>query len=228
MLPRVVVIALAVLSLRPSLTSAQLVSIDEGSFAVTRGGEHIGREEFWIRSAPSAGGQLLAAQGTRIDGVRRVKPGLNADSSGSILRFQSEVRVDGRVVESYSGQTTRDHYAARRQRQSGESAREFRLPTGTVAADDDIIHELWFIVRRGPGVDVPVLVPRRSVVEKVRVELVGDERLAVETREMDVRHFRLRTDGTGLIRDVWIDAKGRILKVEIPSEKLVALRDDVR
>jgi len=212
----------------PHPAAAQVISLDEGSFTLMRAGERVGREDFWIRSAPASGGQVLVAQGTLALGSRRVKPGLNADTSGSILRFQSEVRVDGRVVESYSGQTTRDHYAARTQRANGESAREFRLPPGTVAADDGVIHELWFVVRRGPGTTVPVLVPGRNVVEMVRVELVGDERIAFDVREMDARHIKLTTDGTGVLRDVWLDDKGRILKVAIPHEKLVALRDDLR
>ncbi|HVT40856.1 MAG TPA: hypothetical protein VHE78_17585 [Gemmatimonadaceae bacterium] len=222
-------IAAAVILLsHPPPSSAQVTSVDEGSFTLMRAGERVGREDFWIRSAPASGGQVLVAQGTIVLGSRRVKPGLNADTSGSILRFQSEVRRDGRVVESYSGQTTRDHYAARTQRANGESAREFRLPAGTVAADDDVIHELWFVVRRGAGATVPVLVPGRNVVERVRVEFVGDERVALDVRELDARHITLRTDGSGVRRDVWIDARGRILKVAIPHEKLVALREDLR
>jgi hypothetical protein len=212
----------------PRPATPQVISLDEGSFTLMRAGERVGREDFWIRSAPASTGQVLVAQGTLVLGSRRVKPGLNADTSGSILRFQSEVRVDGRVIESYSGQTTRDHYAARTQRANGESAREFRLPPGTVAADDDVIHELWFVIRRGAGATVPVLVPSRNVVEIVRVELVGDERVAFDVRELDARHVTLTTDGTGVRRDVWLDARGRILKVAIPHEKLVALRDDLR
>jgi hypothetical protein len=170
---------------------------------------------------------MLVAQGTIIVGNRRVKPGLNADTSGFVLRYQSETRVDGRIVESYSGQTTRDHYAARTQHEDGESAREFRLPLGTVAADDDVMHQLWFVVRRGPGAMVPVLVPRRNVVEMVRVELIGDEQLVFDIREAAARHFRLLSDGSGLVRDVWTDEKGRILKVVIPRDHVMATRDEL-
>jgi hypothetical protein len=208
--------------------TAQVTSLDEGSFTVTRGGERIGREDFWIRTAPTATGRTLVAQGTIIRGLRRFKPGLNADTSGAVIRFQNEMRDSGKLVESYAGQLTRDHYAARSQREGGESAREFRLPIGTVAAEDEVVHELWFIVRRGPGTFVPVLVPSRSVVESVRVDLVGDERLVVDIREITARHYTLTTGGTGLVRDEWTDDQGHIVKAAIPSARFLAIRDELR
>ncbi len=223
MLPRAFALLLAAATLTP--LPAQILSLDEGSFSLVRGGERVGREDFSIRSSPATGGVVLVAQGNSVIGSRRVAPGLNADSSGFPLRYQSEVRVNGRVVESYSGQTTRLHFASRAQNERGESAREFRLPPGTVTAEDDVAHQLWFIARRGPGAVVPVLVPSRYVIEIVRVALVGTERLALETRELDTRHLRLTTDGTGVIRDVWIDAAGHLIKVEFPALKLVAIRD---
>lgn len=210
------------------MAGAQVTSLDEGSYALIRDGERIGREDFSIRSTPSSGAPVLVAQGRITIGPRRVSSGLNADPTGFVLRYQSEVRVEGRVVESYSGQTTRDHYAARVQRADGESAREFRLPAGTVAADDEVVHQLWFVARRGPEATVPVLVPRRNTVEMVRVELVGPERLTMDMREFDTRHLRLRTEGSGLVRDVWLDASGRMLKVAYPALRLVAVREELR
>jgi hypothetical protein len=207
---------------------SQVTSLDEGSFTIIRDGERVGREDFSVRSTPGSGAPVLVAQGKVAIGTRRVSPALNADTTGFVLRYQSEVRVDGRVVESYSGVRSRDHYAARVHREDGESAREFRLPRGTVAVDDEVVHQLWFVARRGAGSVVPVLVPGRNLVETVRVELVGPERLAIDVREFDTTHLRLRTDGTGVVRDVWIDSAGHMLKVAIPGLKLVAVRDDVR
>ena len=72
-----------------------------------------------------------------------------------------------------------------------------------------------------------MLVPRRNVVETVRVELVGPEQLTIDVSEFDTTHLRLRTAGTGVVRDVWIDGSGRMLKVVIPGLKIVAVRDDI-
>jgi hypothetical protein len=208
--------------------NAQIVSLDEGSLTLVRDGERAGREDYSIRSAPgsAAGGVVLVAQGNLIAGTRRFVTGLSADTTGFPLRYQTDLRLDGRPVESYSGLTTRDHYASRAQRENGESAREFRLPTGTVLAEDNVLHQLWFIVRRGAGASVPVLAPGRNVVETVRVDLVGTETLPLDTREYDARHFRLTTAPGGVTRDVWIDPAGRLLKVVVPSLKLVAVREE--
>ena len=211
-----------------SPVAAQVMSLDEGSFTIFRDGERVGREDFSVRRTPGSGAPDLVAQGRLAIGTRRVSPGLNADPSGYVRRYQSEVRVDGRVVETYSGVTSRDHYTSRTQREDGESAREFRLPPGCVAVDDEIVHQLWFVARRGAGARVPVLVPRRNAVELVQVELVGAERLTFDLREFDTTHLRLRTDGTGVLRDVWIDSDGHMLKVAIPAQKVVAVREDVR
>ena len=210
------------------VAGAQVASVDEGRFALMIAGERVGREEFSIRSAPSASGIILVAQGTVVLSGRYLKPGLNTDTSGAVLRYQNEVRSDGRVEEAYSGQATRDHYAARSQREDGESLREFRLPPGTVVVDDQICHQLWFVARRGPGARVRVLAPRRNVVETIAVELVGSETLAIDVQEFAVRHLRLRTEETGATRDVWLDTRGRLLKVVVPADRLVAVREDVR
>jgi hypothetical protein len=211
------------LSVAPA-ARAQVVSLDEGSFTLYRDGERIGREDFSIRSAPGAEGRVLVAQATQAIGSRRTAPGINADTSGFPVRYQREVRDSGQLVESYSGQASHDRYSSRLMHGDGESAREFRLPPGTVAADDDIVHQLWFIARRGAGTTVPVLVPRRNVVESVRVELVGPERLRIDLRQFETTRLVLRT-AAGVVREVWIGQDGRILKAAIPALHLVALRD---
>ncbi len=203
-----------------------MTSLDEGSFTLIRGGDRIGREDFSIRSSPSGGGPVLVAHAVVAMGPRRIEPKLNADTSGGVVNYETELRDNGRVTVKYTGTLARDHYQARTLRPDGESQREFRLPPGTVAAEDDVVHQLWFIARRGVGASVPVLAPLRNVVETVRVELVGNERLTIDARDFDARHLRLRTDGTGAVRDLWVDAAGHLLKVMIPATKIVAVRDE--
>jgi hypothetical protein len=205
---------------------AQVISLDEGSFTLTRAGERLGREDFSIRSSASTGGPPFVAHAVVSIGARRIEPRLNADSSGGVFNYDTEIRENGRVSVTYSGTSSRDHYQARTRRPDGESLREFRLPPGTVAVEDDVVHQLWFIARRGPGAIVPVLAPLRNVVETVRVELVGTENLTIDARDFRTRHLRLLTEGSGATRDVWVDASGRLLKAEIPAARLVAVRDE--
>mgnify|MGYP001321681186 CR=1 FL=1 len=221
---RIALVAPLLVALTTAPAAAQVVSLDEGSFTLYRDGERIGREDFSIRSAPGTDGRVLVAQATQAIGIRRTAPGVNADTSGFPVRYQCEVRDGALVIESYSGQASRDRYSSRLLHADGESAREFRLPPGTVAADDDVVHQLWFIARRGPGATVPVLVPRRNVVESVRVELVGAERLSIDLRQFETTRLVLRGPG-GSVRELWIGPDGRILKATIPALHLVALRD---
>ena len=191
-----------------------------------RGTDRIGREDFSIRSSPVGGRLVLVAHAVVAMGPRRIEPSLNADSSGGMFNYDSEIKESGRVTVTYSGKLQREHYQARIRRPDGESLREFRLAPGTVAAEDDVIHQLWFIARRGPGASVTVLAPLRNVIETVRVEMVGTEVLRIDTSDLEARHLRIKTDGTGAIRDVWVDAAGHLLKVAIPAIKIVAVRDE--
>jgi hypothetical protein len=206
---------------------AQVTSLDEGSFTLTRAGERVGREDFSIRSSPGGAGPVIVAHGVVAMGGRRIEPSLSADSSGGLVKYQTEVHENGRLVVKYSGEFAGDHFRARSSRPDGESSREFRLPPGTVAAEDEVVHQLWFIARRGAGATVTVLAPLRNLVETVGVELVGSEPIRIDSRDIEARHLRLRTEGSGVTRDVWVDAAGHLLQVKIPAVKLVAVRDEL-
>jgi hypothetical protein len=221
---RITLLIATVVALSATPVAAQVVSLDEGSYTLYRDGERIGREDFSIRSAPGVDGRILVAQATQAVGQRRTAPGVSADTAGFPVRYQREVRDGGQVVESYSGQASRDRYSSLLRHADGESAREFRLATGTVAADDDVVHQLWFIARRGAGATVPVLVPQRNVVESIRVERVGAERVSIDLRQFETVRLALRGPG-GSLREVWIAPDGRIIKASIPALHLIALRD---
>ena len=206
---------------------AQVTSLDEGSFTLMRGGDRIGREDFSIRSTPGAGGSVIVAHAVISMGPRRIEPSLNADSSGAIVNYETTATENGRELLKYSGKLARDHFAARTSRPEGESSREFRLPVGTVAVEDDVVHQLWFVARRGPGAVVQVLAPLRTKVETMRVSLVGTEHLTIDNRDLEARHLRIVTEGSGATRDVWVDAGGRLLKVVIPATRFAAVRDEI-
>jgi hypothetical protein len=216
------------MTLLPGLSSAvaaQVVVLDEGSFSLYRSGERIGREDFSIRTAPGADGRVLVAQATVATGDRRLAPGINADTTGFPARYQREVRLGGAVIERYQGQATRGRFSSQLLLPEGESAREFRLPPGTVVADDDVVHQLWLITRRGAGAVVPVLVPRRNVVETVNVESAGKERLSIDLRQFETTKLVLRGGAGVPMREVWVGTDGRILKASLPALGIVALRD---
>jgi hypothetical protein len=192
-----------------------------------RGGERIGREDFSIRSTPSAGVSAIVAHAVISMGPRRIEPSLNADTAGGVVNYETTVTENGRVLIKYGGKLARDHFSARASRPEGESSREFRLPAGTVAVEDEVVHQLWFVARRGPGASVKVLAPLRNTIETVRISLVGNEHLSIDNRDLEARHLRLVTEGSGATKDVWLDPGGRLLKVTIAATRFAAVRDEV-
>jgi hypothetical protein len=51
----------------------------------------------------------------------------------------------------------------------------------------------------------------------------GDEPIEIAGTRAAARHFTF-TNGSGS-REVWVDAEGRVLRVEAPSSGLIAVRD---
>ena len=73
---------------------------------------------------------------------------------------------------------------------------------------------------------MPVVVPRRNTQLTMRVEERGADEVTIGGRRLAARHLVLRDPTGGADRDIWVDAQNRVLRVEIPSRHLVALRDD--
>lgn len=204
---------------------AQVTTVDEGSFTITRNGQTVGREEFTIRSTPGARGAQFVARGTVSYTDRRLAPALSADSSGAPLQYQVEVKAGAEMEEMLSGRVGRGRFSARILTPKGESAREYIVSDGALIIDDDVFHQYFFLARAGRAGTVPVVVPRRNVQLSMQVSPQGEEQLSIGGRALAARRLLLTEPG-GATRDVWVDASGRVLQVAIPARGVVAVRDD--
>lgn len=207
---------------------AQMVTVDEGSFTVSRGGATLGREEFRIVRQPG-GAATYVARATAAYGDRRIVPALQAGDDGTPERYQVEVRRGAALEQRVSAQAAGTHFRAQVQSESGEAAREFLLEPGTVVLDDELYHQYHFLVRRageaGAAARVSVLAPRRGTQTTLRIALAGTERLTVAGQSVTARHYSL-TDPAGGRREVWADDQGRVLRVVLPAEGLEAVRSE--
>ena len=212
----------------PRVAGAQLSTVDEGTFTVSRAGATLGREDFRIMRQP--GPAAFMARATAAYGDRRIAPALQADDSGSPERYQVEVRRGGAVEQRVSAQAAGTHFRAQIQGDAGEAAREFVLEPGTVIVDDELYHQYYFLVRRAGAATgstrVPVLAPRLGAQRPLWVTLDGTERMTVGGQSVEARHYVL-TDRAGARREVWADVQGRVLRVLLPAEGLDAVRNDV-
>ena len=213
---------------RPVPVVAQVTTVDEGSFVLTRRGERIGREEFRIVRQPAGGGVEIVARGLAAFGERRISPALQCDSTGSPLRYQVEVRAGRTPAERLTGQYARGHFGTQAQTERGEAAREYLLPDRTVLVDVELVHQLHFLVMRRDAGDarVPVLVPRAGALVTARVAEEESERLTIGGEGVEARRLRVRGLPGG-VRLVWIDARGRLLRVAVPDDGLLAQRDEL-
>jgi len=206
--------------------AAQVTTVDEGSFTITRNGEAVGREEFRIRRTPAAAGAEYVASATVAYGDRRLSPDLRTDATGAPLAYRVEVRVGQATEERLTGQVGRGRFTAMLKTTRGESTREYVMPDGALVLDDDIYHQYYFVAQGNRSGPTPVVIPRRSAQVTMRIEAKGAESVAVGGRSVSATHFVV-TDPGGGARDVWVDGSGRVLKVAIPSRGVVATRDEL-
>ncbi len=207
---------------------AQVVAVDEGSFVVTRGGAAIGREEFRILRQPAAGREAFVARGVGAYGARRVVPALQADAEGEPLRYQIDVHGAGPEERVSAQGGAAGHFAAQIQRGGREGAREYLLAPGTVVADDDAYHQLYFIARRAMdgATSVPVLVPRTDAQLSVAVTRAGSEPVTIAGHAIPATHYVLADARAGWRRDLWVDGEGRVLRVVVPNLGISATREE--
>jgi hypothetical protein len=219
-------LALIALSLAARIAAGQATVVDEGSFTISRGGNRIGREDFSIRHVPTTAGAFeTLTRGLVVLGPRRLTVDLSADSIGLPARFQSKTTGEGRTSDTYRAEVVGRRLSARSLRSSGESARELLLPDACLLVEDGVLHLLQFVVARGSGT-VQAMVPARGVIVTLTVEDAGADRVSIAFQSIAARKFIVREGGSALVREVWTDARGRLLKVAIPSEQLLGVRDD--
>jgi hypothetical protein len=219
-------LALLTLVLAARSLAGQGTVVDEGSFTISRGGDRVGREDFSIRHVPTtAGAYETLTRGLLVIGPRRLTVDLSADSTGLPARFQSKTVAEGLPSETYRAEVIGRRFSARAVRGSGESAREILLPRGTLVVEDGVLHLLQFVVARGAGT-VAAIVPARGVTVTLAVEDAGRDQVAIALQSIEAHKFVVREGTAGVVREVWIDGIGRLLKVAVPAERLVAIRDD--
>ena len=214
--------------LLPRPSAAQVSTVDEGSFTITREGTRIGREEFRIVRQPVAGGAEYVARGLAAYGDRRITSALQTDIAGAPLRYQIEVKNGADTESRLTGQIVHGRFTAQVRTARGEAASEFAAGDGTVIVDDEIFHQYYFLSLgnrlTGPVTDLALLAPRRNAQGPMRVTKAGAESIDVGGQRIAAVH--LAVAGAGPAHEIWVDAGGRVLKVSVPSRGLVAVRDD--
>lgn len=213
------------LAISPAALRAQASAVvDEGTFMITQQGAPYGRESFRIVRTPAPGGQVYRATGQGALGDYRVTSSLGADSAGVPVAYESELRLNGRIVQRLRGRGRPGRFTILSNTTSGEAAREYVLDTGALLLDGDVIHHYFFVPMVADRANLSVIAPRLGEQARYRLEELDGQSIDIGGRGIETRHFAL--SGNGVRREVWVDGRGRLLKVSIPDKGLVAVRDE--
>lgn len=199
--------------------------MDEGTFSVTEKGAPIGRESFRIARTPAPGGQVYLVRGQSALGDNRVSTTLGTDSAGVPVSYESEHTVRGQLVQRLQGRGRPGRFSVLKETRSGESAREYPLNDGALLIDENVFHHFYFVPGNAKARDLTIIAPGTAERGRFRVEERGVETVEIAGRSLAGHRFAL-VGSSEVSRDVWVDEKGRLLKVAIPEKGLVALRDD--
>jgi hypothetical protein len=218
--PTPLLVALAVLW--SSRAPAQGRIIDEGTFAVTRAGApHT--ENFRIARVENG---LIRATGQVVSPAQRIASSLTFDSLGTPVKYEMTVTENGVKTATVSAEGGIGRLIAKSNDQRGnESTREFPLTVGqSILLDEGLVHQLYVAtLGRKPG-SVQVIDPRGSRAGAATLTAMGLEPVEVGGKSVTATHYSLVSGA--MRREFWVDASGRLLRVEVPSLQLIAAREE--
>lgn len=208
--------------------TAQVVTLDEGTFRISIDGRDAGTETFWIRRTGSGDEARIQA----VAEIRMQLPEGRLDLDPRLLATGSDmavsgyqVKVSGGVQEEVYVELGDRRFLTRVLSERGEREREYRATPGTLFMDPRIAHQFYFLAARAGDAPstLPVLSPREGRQFNVQVSVVGTESIQIGGQSVQARHLRLQSEGGE--RQLWVNGEGRVLRVEHPESGYVAVRD---
>lgn len=203
---------------------AQGRTIDEGAFVIAVKGGPARTESFKITRVENG---LIQATGQLISGDDRISSSLIADSVGTpvsylyldkkrgVTTLTVRAVADGRRISLKSSDN-----------QSNESMKDFPLqPGGTLILDDGLLHQLYFVAAIKRAGAIHLIRPRTGHHEVGTLTGRGLEPVAIGGRSVTATHYSLVFGSTTL--EFWVDAEGRVLRVEVPAEGITAVREEL-
>jgi hypothetical protein len=208
----------------PALSQSGGRAVDQGTFLVTRTGAAQTTESFRIIKLDD-GSLQATAQST--GGSRRAVSRLHTDSVGTPIDYRLTVKDAGATIVDVSAAARGNRLSSKLTDQRGDvSMREYPVPNGRcLILGEDLVNEMYFVALAKRSGVVQVIDPRGAHGESLTLSARGLEPIEVAGRSVTATHYSL---GSGAAqRDFWIDAAGRLLRVEIGALGLKAAREEL-
>ena len=225
----IAVCALSGIVLASTPLAAQTGAEDEGTFEILVNGRAVGTEQFSIRQTGAGANAEFVATGR----VQVVLPSGTLDLTPRLRStgFQAEpvsyeVTVAGDAPRRIVGTIGSGRFSARIVTPVGEQLREYVASSGATVLDEGVAHHYYFLARRTRSGRVPILIPRENRQVMADVTDRGEETMNIRGTSMTLYHLVVRPNGDQ-DRHVWVDALGRVIRVEVPDRNYVALRTEI-
>jgi hypothetical protein len=207
--------------------------LDEGTLVVRQDTAEVAREAFRLtlgRARAGGGGSgtdWTLATSIRYDRVRPVivlAPILEVGRDTLPAALQYDI-ADPREPVRILGQLGGGRFTVRFVARASERAREFPANGRTVVLDDSVFAFYVFVAwRAGPvPVTLTAIVARGLRRESLVVADLGSTATVLNRDPAELRHITVTGGANGLVH-LWLDAAGRLMKVEIPSRQFTIER----
>jgi len=180
-----------------SAALAQVPNQDHGVLLVRRGTAAIGREEFTIARIQAPGGGTAVT----ISSINRYPP---TPARRTFVRFGPR------------------RLTVRLETPSTEVAREY--PAGASLVADDSVFAVYAMAASTPTGQIRLYYPRSGERGVARLHDRGMAETSIGEGQRTLHHLVIDRGGNGEIH-LWFDPEGRLMKVGLPSQQLVAERE---
>lgn len=206
--------------------ASQTETLDEGVFRILENGREVGRETFSIKRSGTGDNAVVIAQGRVVRDATGAGEELTSalEVTGPALRPAAyQVTVRGDEAQKIFGRLVGGRFRAQIMSSAGEQMREYLAGEGALVIDEGVAHHYYFLGSRSEGdFQVPVIVPRQN--RQLTAQVTGRGMGSVEAGGSTVRARHFAVDVGGVTRNVWVDAQGRVLRVEVPDRGYAAVR----
>lgn len=217
------------LSFLPRGAVPQTPLIDTAVLVVSRGSNVIGREEFSIhRGLQSEVGAAFVGAGFTVSASAYYPSSRSYASTSSLVTFRADSQPTGAQMDlDGSGQPntfvdfTARRVTVRNRTSRGESAGQYPRSDRMLLLDESIL-SLFALLPGAHGGTVTLFYPRTGLSSRETLADLGIERTTIDGDERQLRHFTIGSEER--IRHIWFDSRGHLIKIEVPSADLVAIR----
>lgn len=213
-----------------SLQGAKDEIQDQGVFKLLLAGQQVGVEKFLIRERgdrvdAKAEVQLRVRRGGKVaDYTSFPHLVLNNQLFPLTYSWSQQGTHSSRISADFRRSPARVRYHTINGRQDD---REFQFPPGIVILDDNVINQYELLTMRydrtAGGTQVfRAFIPQRALPGTVSVTSAGNEDVRFDRRNEMCRHLVVSTDLARI--NLWVDRRGRLLRMDWPSSQFVAIR----